>query len=184
MNYQLFRDVNGLTGNPFVDDVMKDAAQYLIVAVFAVVAVLCLLRLRARSIRPVVATVVTLGVTFALSLLGAAVYPEKRPFQTHHVHQLVAHAADQSFPSDHATAAFGIAFAVTLFLTWRWGIALFVAALLIGFARVYDGIHYPLDIAGGFLAALVATLLVWPVYETIQRRAPEGTPRPAPTVIR
>ena len=177
MNYQLFRDINGLTGNAFVDAVMKDAAKYLIFAVFAVVALLCLLRLRRRVLPPVAATVVTLAATFGLGLLGAAVYREKRPFQTHHVHQLLTHAAGQSFPSDHATAAFGVALAVGVFLSWRWGIVLFLAALLIGFARVYDGIHYPLDIAGGFLAAVVATAFVWAVIRVTRRSPPDYTRR-------
>lgn len=172
MNYRLFRDINGLTGNSTLDLVMKDAAKYLIFAMFAVVAILCLLELRRRSIRPVLATAVALAVTFGLGLLGAAAYREKRPFQTHHVHQLIAHAPGQSFPSDHATAAFGIALAVMAFVSWRWGIALFGAALLIGFARVYDGIHYPLDIAGGFAAALVATAVVWLGTRGMRRRHP------------
>lgn len=177
MNYQLFRDINGLTGNAALDAVMRGSAKYLVFAVFAVLAVLCLLALRDRLIRPVVVTAVALAVTFGLGLLGAAVHPEKRPFTTHHVHQLVSHAPGQSFPSDHATAAFGIALAVFAFLSWRWGAVLFIAALLIGFARVYDGIHYPLDIAGGFLAALIATLLVWAVDRRLGRHS---ATRPGP----
>ncbi|MGN6599001.1 MAG: phosphatase PAP2 family protein [Actinomycetes bacterium] len=160
MNYSLFRDINNLSGNPTVDTVMKAAASYLIFGVFAVLAVLCLLRLWRREWRPVIATGAALVLTFVLALVGGALYAEKRPFVTHHVHQLVAHTADQSFPSDHATAAFGIALAVWVFLSWRWGAVLFAAALLIGFARVYDGIHYPLDIAGGLVAAAVATAIV------------------------
>jgi undecaprenyl-diphosphatase len=176
VNYQLFRDINDLSGNAVLDTVMKDAARYLIFAVLAVLAALCLLRLRNRLFRPVVATVAVLAITFGLGLLGAAVYPEKRPFVTHHVHKLLAHTADQSFPSDHAMAAFGVAFAVTVFLSRRWGILLWLAALLIGFARVYDGIHYPLDIAGGFLAALIATLVVWLVAR-LTRVEPRGYAR-------
>ena len=173
MNYRLFHDINGLTGNGFVDAVMKDVAKYLIFAMFATVAVLCLLLLRRRAIRPVVAVAVSLAITFGLGLLGAAVYRERRPFQTHHVHQLLSHAPGQSFPSDHATAAFGLALAVIAFVSWRWGVVLFVGALLIGFARVYDGIHYPLDIAGGFLAALLATVVVWVCNRVIPREPPE-----------
>lgn len=83
-------------------------------------------------------------------------HPENRPFQTHKVHQLVAHASgQQSFPSDHAAAAFGISLAVIAFLPWRWGLLLLTMALLIEFARVYDGIHYPGDIAGTLLVGVV-----------------------------
>ena len=44
MNYRLFHAINGLAGNSVVDAVMKAAAKYLIVVVFAVAAVLCVQR--------------------------------------------------------------------------------------------------------------------------------------------
>lgn len=160
VNYHLFKTINDLTGNGALDSVMKAAASYAIYAVFAVLVVLCLLRLRDRAVRPVLAVAAGLVATFLLGLAGAAIYHEKRPFQTHKVHQLVAHAGGQSFPSDHATAAFGISLAVLVFLSWRWGILLFILALLIGFARIYDGIHYPLDIAGALLAAAIGVGVV------------------------
>jgi hypothetical protein len=46
-------------------------------------------------------------------------------------------------PSDHATAAFAIAFAVGVFLHREWGVALAVVAVLIGLSRVWVGVHYP-----------------------------------------
>lgn len=164
MNYDLFRDINDLSGDGTLDAVMRFSAKYVIFLAFALVAVLCLDRLRRRSLAPVVATVAGLVLTFLLGLLGGALYTERRPFQAHHVHQLVAHASGQSFPSDHATAAFGLALATLAFLSWRWGALLFLAALLIGFARVYVGIHYPGDIGGGFLAAVVGVGVVTLLY--------------------
>ena len=160
MNYRLFSSINDLSGNTTVDATMRFAAKYLIFVVFLLLAAVCVRRLLNRDLRPVLLTVATLVLTFLLGLGEAAVYAEKRPFQTHRVHQLIAHSAGQSFPSDHATAAFGVALAVLVFLSWRWGLLLLAAAVLIGFARVYDGIHYPLDIAGGLAAAIVATGVV------------------------
>lgn len=160
MNYDLFKSINNLSGNHAIDSVMKFAAKDVIYLVILVLAGLCLYRLWHRRVRPVVAAACALILTFLLGLLAAALHPEKRPFQTHKVHQLVAHAAGQSFPSDHSTAAFGIAFAVIAFLTWRWGLLLVALALLIGFARVYVGIHYPGDIGGSFLVAVVGVGVV------------------------
>jgi membrane-associated phospholipid phosphatase len=57
---------------------------------------------------------------------------EVRPFQSHQVHQLIAHAPGASMPSDHATAAFAIAFGVGLFLSRRWGVVLGIAGAVIG----------------------------------------------------
>ena len=155
MNYDLFKLINNSSGNSFIDSLMKDSAKYAIAISFLVLAVLCVQRLLRRDIWPVVWSGVGLVLTFLLGLLAAAVYKEKRPFQTHHVHQLLAHGPGQSFPSDHSTAAFACALAVLFFLSRGWGIALLLVGLLIGFSRVYDGVHYPLDILGSFLCALV-----------------------------
>ncbi|MGH3745724.1 MAG: phosphatase PAP2 family protein [Mycobacteriales bacterium] len=172
MNYDLFRDINNLSGSGALDDVMKFSAKYVIFLAVVIVALLCLDQLRRRRIVPVVATVSGLVLTFLLGLLAAALYSERRPFQTHRVHELVAHAPGQSFPSDHATAAFGLALAALAFLSWRWGAVLFVLALLIGFARVYVGIHYPGDIGGGFLAALVGVGIIALLYHRRGRSGP------------
>lgn len=155
MNYDLFRTINDWSGNRALDDVMKVLAKDLIFVVFAVFAVLCGIRLRDRDTRPVIFAFGGLILTFVFGQIAAKVHSEPRPFQTHQVHQLIAHEPGQSFPSDHATAAFGVAFAVLMFLSRVWGVILAVAGLAIGFARVYDGLHYPGDIAG---AALVAVL--------------------------
>ena len=64
-----------------------------------------------------------------------------------------------SFPSGHATF-FG-ALATAIFLKHKKAGYLFMlAALLIGLARIIAGVHFPLDILGGFLlGALIAYFL-------------------------
>ena len=161
VNYDLFKLINNASGNSFVDALMKDIAKYAIALSFLCIGVLCLLRLLHRQLWPVIWSGVGLVLTFVLGLLAAAAYKEKRPFQTHHVHQLLAHGPGQSFPSDHATAAFGCALAVLVFLSRKWGVALIVLAVAIGFARVYLGIHYPGDIGGSLLCAIVGVGLAW-----------------------
>src|SRR4051794_30613248 len=161
VNYDLFKLVNNASGNSFIDGLMKDAAKYAIALSALVLVVLCVQRLLHREVWPVIWAGLGLVFTFALGLVAAAAYDEKRPFQTHHVHQLLVHDPGQSFPSDHATAAFGIAFAVLVFLSRRWGVVLILVALLIGFSRVYDGVHYPGDIGGSLLCAAVGVAAAW-----------------------
>ena len=175
VNYDLFKDINNLSGNGFVDGMMKFGAKYVVYVAFVIVAALCLVRLRDRVLRPVIAVVAALVVTFVLGVVEGQVHSEKRPFETHHVHQLIAHGPGQSFPSDHSTAAFGLALATIAFLSWRWGALLFVLALWIGFARVYDGVHYPLDIVGSFLAAVVGVGLVYVADRLIVSRTGPAT---------
>lgn len=66
-----------------------------------------------------------------------------------------------SFPSGHSMAAFSL-YGMLAFLLWRHirsaagrGLLLFSSAamiLLIGVSRIYLGVHYPSDVAGGYLA--------------------------------
>lgn len=82
-----------------------------------------------------------------------------RPFVTLHTTPLIAHSADASFPSDHATGSFGLAGGA--FLRNRLiGIWFGAFSVLIAVARVYVGVHYPSDVLGGFAVGLVATLAV------------------------
>jgi undecaprenyl-diphosphatase len=64
-------------------------------------------------------------------------------------------------PSDHATAAFALAFGILVFLDRRAGFPLIAGALLIGFARVWAGVHYPGDIAASAAIAGLAAFLTY-----------------------
>ncbi|HEX9381609.1 MAG TPA: phosphatase PAP2 family protein [Gaiellaceae bacterium] len=70
---------------------------------------------------------------------------------------------DASFPSGHAATSFAAATILT-FAFPRLGAPLFVLAAAVAFSRVYDGVHYPLDILGGaalgIFVALALRLLV------------------------
>ena len=157
MNADLLLTINGWSGNPALDTVMKFAAGVLIFVSFAVLALLCALHLVARRLDRVVLVGTSLVLALGLGRGAAELFPNERPFTTHpEVHQLVGHEAGQSFPSDHSLAAFAIALAVAAFLSVRWGLALLAVASIVGFARIYVGVHYPADILGAALIAAVA----------------------------
>ena len=77
-----------------------------------------------------------------------------------------------SFPSGHATVAVGFYGALALILAYhlrgpaRWTVVLVGTALvlLIGFSRLYLGVHYPTDVLAGFLAAPLWLVSVGGVY--------------------
>jgi undecaprenyl-diphosphatase len=88
-----------------------------------------------------------------------------RPYATlADVHVLIDRTRDFSFPSDHATAVGAVAVGL-YFVDRRIGIVAVVAAVIMAFARVYTGAHYPGDVLaglalGGGVAALGALLVV------------------------
>jgi len=81
-------------------------------------------------------------------------------------------ASFYSFPSGHATVAVGFYGALTLILAYRlsglarWAVAACGVSLvlLIGFSRLYLGVHYPTDVLAGFLAAPLWVIFVGVVY--------------------
>nr|WP_019869536.1 phosphatase PAP2 family protein [Salinispora oceanensis] len=66
---------------------------------------------------------------------------------------------DWSFPSNHSTIAFGLAVAIFL-VSWRLGLLALPLAVLAGFSRIFVGVHYPHDVAAGFLIGAAVTLIV------------------------
>lgn len=100
------------------------------------------------------------GALLANWLIGQ-VWFNPRPFMVGMVDNVLHHAADSSFPSDHATFMFTIAFVVVSSAATRAaGVVLCVTAAVTAWARVYVGVHYPLDMVGAMLmAALMASLV-------------------------
>lgn len=102
-----------------------------------------------------------------------------RPYQTHHVaHIWGPRKTDVSFPSDHSSAAFGIAVAVALLDPFA-GVLFLVLAVLITIGRVAVGEHYPADaIVGaaiGTISALVVVRYARPVIALLVRLVERAT---------
>lgn len=70
---------------------------------------------------------------------------------------------NNAFPSGHTTAAFALAGLVCLYrIGVHYKIAALLFAILIGWSRIANGVHWPLDVLGGALGGwLIANLAVW-----------------------
>lgn len=68
-------------------------------------------------------------------------------------------STDPSFPSDHASAAFAVGFAL-LFVSSRWGIGMVLLAAAIAVSRVAIGLHYPGDVLAGMGVGLLAAFTI------------------------
>jgi undecaprenyl-diphosphatase len=94
-----------------------------------------------------------------LSTIASHLYYDTRPFVTEHIAPIIAHAADNGFPSDHTLLTAFIGFTVLLY-SRVVGSVLLLIALLIGIARVAAHIHHPIDIVGSFVIAALSVAIV------------------------
>src|ERR671936_293035 len=163
MDYRLYRWINGIdrhhTWLPHTFNVIESVG----VVVIAVAAFgLWLLARPGGSPRWKLAAASALaaaGLGLLINRLIAHFWDRRRPYETHRGVYTLSHSHDPSFPSDHASAAFGIAFAVLVFDPVA-GALFTAAAALIGLGRILVGVHYPGDIVAGALVGLAAALVV------------------------
>lgn len=93
-----------------------------------------------------------------INQLIGLVWVHPRPFMIGLGHTLVAHAADSSFPSDHLTLWWSVAFSLLLPGNFRRaGTMLALLGLPVAWARIYLGVHFPLDMLGAAAVALLST---------------------------
>ncbi|MEC0276200.1 undecaprenyl-diphosphatase [Peribacillus frigoritolerans] len=159
MNYELFKSIHNLSGHSnTLDNFMvfiTDKAIY----IFAL-ALLALWIFGGKCMKRAVLYAGGTGViALVVNVLIAQIYYEPRPFVTHHIQTLIPHAEDASFPSDHSTGAFTIAIAMW-FRYKKIGIPMFILALLTGFSRIWAGLHYPFDVLGSLMVAIVISYVI------------------------
>jgi len=166
VDYQLEHWINGPAGHhAALDTLMRDAANWAVPVFIGIVAVWFVIGwITGRPVerRGAVLALLASGGALLINQVIIRIWERPRPFVSHPgaVHVLVSRSTDPSFPGDHAAASIAIAVAVLL-LHRRIGLVVLAVALLVCYARVYVGAHYPGDVLGGAAIGLVVTLLLW-----------------------
>ena len=88
-----------------------------------------------------------------------------RPYDLGLTHLIVEKSADPSFPSDHATVVFAVAFTLIL-LRDRFRHIYLILAVMVALARIFIGVHFFGDVVGAILTAAVAAVLVNVIYKS------------------
>ncbi len=144
LDYSLFQFVNSFAGtNQLLD--------FLFVAItdFGVPALIMLTLFFCKK-KPMYKTLFALWLVFVIDFVFKLFYFRPRPFASNQVNLLVDHLASASFPSRHTDLAFAIA--ASIFLNEKkLGVIALIIAFLVGFSRIFVGVHYPFDVFAGIV---------------------------------
>jgi undecaprenyl-diphosphatase len=169
---RIFRLLNGNWLNPILDHLLPfatDAGNFMLP--FVVAAIVIVLVGRVRGLRFLVLAVVSVVVADAIGThIFKYEFGRARPcIALEDVRQLVGCTKLPSFPSNHAVNASVLATLATLYMPRLWLPAV-ALAMLVGYSRVYVGVHYPLDVLAGSVLGIVVALafsgvmnFVWPL---------------------
>jgi undecaprenyl-diphosphatase len=192
VNGSIFDAINDLAGQNIVaDDLAKAAARYLVFAIAAAVAFYWVVgrgKQRAENQAMVVGAIAAAVLGLAMASLIQHFYIHPRPFADRQdVMLLINHSPDPSLPSEHAVAAFSLAGAALWSRRLLSATILLAAALVLGFARIYAGLHYPADIAVaagvGLLVSFVVVRLAGPLIMQLRAAVVRILPRTVRTVL-
>lgn len=126
---------------------------------------------RGRSALPLLVVAASAGLAWAAANVAKAIETRPRPYEMIAdavLRQDPAHGT--SFPSAHTAVAYAVAIALIPFLPRTLAVAGIVYASLVGWSRIYLGVHYPLDViagagigiaVGGLTLAVLARVLRW-----------------------
>lgn len=104
----------------------------------------------------------SLGITFILNnVMLKNLVGRIRPYEViQGLECLIEKQKDFSFPSGHTGSSFAAAVVLLCCLPKKYGIPAMVLAVLIGFSRLYLGVHYLTDVlCGGMIGTMVALIV-------------------------
>ena len=166
MDITILKFINGLANqNAILDKIMVFFAEYFIFLLALFMVILWFVKPNRTRNREML---LCAAYSFIFSeiigkFVGVFVY-HTQPFTAHSgINVLVEHGINNSFPSDHTILVFSI---LTVFFLYNRNIKGFIALLLafiVGFARIFVGVHYPIDVGVGIVIGVTMSIFCYTV---------------------
>lgn len=104
------------------------------------------------------------AITLLCNSLIGQIWPTPRPFVAGIGHHFLAHAPTPSFPSNHLGIFVSTGLVLMLHGTRRLGTLTLGLGVIVAWARIFTGVHFPLDMAGAAVVSLSAYAVTRPVW--------------------
>ena len=173
INVDLFYFINHNLQNPFLDWIMiltTHLGGFVSLCAILVLIIILSTIFKKKNIRNIAALcLVALLVADGIALVLKNWVAEPRPFITlDNVRLLIVEDDPMSFPSGHTTSTCAVLFALIFkYKNKLLTIVLAICCFLVGFSRIYVGVHYPLDILSGAIIGILSAYFVYRYWDEI-----------------
>lgn len=159
-NTALFFQIYNLSQkNPILDALMIFGANYLIFIVLLIISILAVFGVN-KDRKAFILSMLGLGIALILTQIIRIFFQSERPFITYSIIPLISlNSPSASFPSIHTLVISVITFNYIYFKS-KLSPFLIFSLLWICLARIYVGVHYPLDILGGIFVGFLSVFIV------------------------
>ncbi|MBK8610048.1 MAG: phosphatase PAP2 family protein [Chitinophagaceae bacterium] len=116
----------------------------------------------------------------ALTRAGKIIVKRNRPYEDYSSITKLSSGGGYSFPSGHTSAAFTTATSLSLYFPkWYVIVPAYLWAGSVGYARIYQGVHYPSDVLAGAVVGAGSAFLTYKAQKWIDRKqkAKKNKPR-------
>lgn len=175
MNFYLFQQINQFAGqNPYLDIIAIFFAKYFGYFLIGFLFILLYKNFN-KYLRMTISAISAafLSRLFFTELIRFIV-PRQRPYVENNVNLLLSHISQPAFPSGHAAFFFALSTVVYLYNVKKYphlrffnvsiGLWFFTASFIICLARVFCGIHWPLDILAGAIVGIFSGILIYKIF--------------------
>lgn len=159
----VFAWINQTLTHPWLDVFFVNLTDLHKTPAFVAAAAICLLffsvrKYRYRAWRPFLGVILAVAIADIVSYRVMKKFIERpRPFQSESMENVrkLTDAHGNSFPSNHAANCTAAALILGLCFPRR-RYFFYIFAALVGYSRIYLGVHYPSDVLGGVVVGLMA----------------------------
>lgn len=175
MDLELFHLINNTISNSFFDEWMPIISNKLTwIPLYVLFVIIAVVKFKKRSWLPVLALIIAFGLTDLISNSIKKTLKNPRPNHVESLYSIkrVEGGSGYSTPSSHAAnhMAIAICASAVLGLAWGWRLLLFAWAVLIGFSRIYNGVHFPSDVLIGFALGGVIALISFKIFQLLNQK--------------
>lgn len=108
---------------------------------------------------------------FITNLTLKDLFARPRPYTaSEKVIPLIEKLSSYSFPSGHTSVSFSGALVLYRMMPKKVGVPALILAAMIGFSRLYVGVHYPTDVLGGVIVGIIASTASYYLIQFIMKK--------------